>query len=49
MVRGPFLASTDHLGGFWVVEADDEDEALDLARRASRACQNPVEVRPFQD
>jgi hypothetical protein len=49
MVHGPFVRSADHLGGFWVVEAKDEDEALDLARRASRACLNPVEVRPFQD
>jgi hypothetical protein len=46
---GPFAESKEHLGGFWVVEADDLDGALELARRASEACEAPVEVRPFQD
>ena len=46
---GPFPESKEHLGGFWVVKAADLDEALALAREASVACQNPVEVRPFQD
>ena len=46
---GPFAESKEHLGGFWVVEADDLDAALEVARRASEACEGPVEVRPFQD
>lgn len=46
---GPYLESKEHLGGFWVIKADDLDAALDVARRASEACQSPVEVRPFQD
>lgn len=46
---GPFVESKEHLGGFWIVQADNLDEALELARRASEACENPVEVRPFQD
>ena len=46
---GPFTESKEHIGGFWVVEADDLDEALALAAEGSRACRNPVEVRPFQD
>jgi hypothetical protein len=46
---GPFVESKEHLGGFWIVKADNLDEALELARRASQACENPVEVRPFQD
>jgi hypothetical protein len=45
---GPYLEAKEHLGGFWVVEAPDLDAALDLAARASTACANPVEVRPFQ-
>ncbi|MCA0251498.1 MAG: YciI family protein [Actinobacteria bacterium] len=44
---GPYLESKEYLGGFWVIEAADLDEALALAARASRACRGKVEVRPF--
>ena len=46
---GPFPESKEQLGGFWVLKAPDLDAALELAKRASAACQGPVEVRPFQD
>jgi hypothetical protein len=46
---GPFAESKEHLAGFWVINADDLDAALALAAEASKACQGPVEVRPFQD
>ncbi|MET0458774.1 MAG: YciI family protein [Ilumatobacteraceae bacterium] len=46
---GPFAESKEHIGGFWVIEAADLDAALAWAGKASAACQNPVEVRPFQD
>jgi len=39
----------EQLGGFWVIQATDLDEALEWARRATIACMQPVEVRPFQD
>lgn len=45
---GPFSESKEYLGGFWVIEAADLDEALDWAQRGSQACQGKVEVRPFQ-
>jgi hypothetical protein len=44
---GPYLETKEHLGGFWVVEATDLDQALELGAEASRACRGPVEVRPF--
>lgn len=44
---GPYLESKELLGGFWVVDAADHDEALALAERGSRACRSAVEVRPF--
>ncbi|MBO1770909.1 hypothetical protein JQT67_12045 [Agrococcus sp. TF02-5] len=44
---GPYLESKEHLGGFWVIEAADLDEAIALAAEGSRVCRNPVEVRPF--
>jgi hypothetical protein len=46
---GPFAETKEHLGGIWVVEAADLDAALALAAEGSRACQGPVEVRPFQE
>ena len=45
---GPYLETKEHLGGFWVIEAADLDQALDLAAEASKACRGIVEVRPFQ-
>lgn len=48
LTDGPYLEAKEHLGGFWVVEAADLDEALALAADASKACRGKVEVRPFQ-
>ncbi len=45
---GPFAESKEQIGGFWVIEAPDLDAALAWAEKGSRACENPVEVRPFQ-
>ncbi len=45
---GPFIESKEILGGFWVLELADLDEALEIAREASAACEGKVEVRPFQ-
>ncbi len=46
---GPFTESKEHIGGFWVIEAPDLDAALAWAGKATRACMEPVEVRPFQE
>ncbi len=45
---GPYLETKEYLGGFWVVEAADLDEALALAAEGSKACRAKIEVRPFQ-
>jgi hypothetical protein len=45
---GPFAEAKEQLGGFWVVEVPDLDAALALAAEGSAACQQAVEVRPFQ-
>ena len=44
---GPYLKTKEHVGGFWVLEAADLDEALTWGRKAAVACRTPVEVRPF--
>jgi hypothetical protein len=46
---GPFTESKEHIGGFWVIEAPDLDAALAWGTKATRACMQPVEVRPFQE
>lgn len=46
---GPFTESKEHIGGFWIVQVADLDAALAVAVAASRACGEPVEVRPFQE
>ncbi|HKY14458.1 MAG TPA: YciI family protein [Microthrixaceae bacterium] len=49
MTDGPYAESKEQMGGFWIIEADDLDSALEWARKGSAACEGPVEVRPFQD
>jgi YCII-related domain len=44
---GPYLETNEHIGGLWVLEAADMDEALAWGRKAAVACRAPVELRPF--
>ena len=44
---GPYIGAKEHVGGFWVLEAADLDEAIVWGRKAAIACRAPVEVRPF--
>ncbi|HXA43252.1 MAG TPA: YciI family protein [Candidatus Solibacter sp.] len=45
---GPFAEGKEQIGGFYVVNADDIEAALALAKKATVACAAPVEVRPFE-
>jgi hypothetical protein len=42
---GPYLETKEHVGGFWILDCADKDEALAWARKAVVACRAPVEVR----
>ena len=44
---GPYLETKEHVGGFWILEAADMEEALAWGRKAVVACRVPVEVRAF--
>lgn len=46
---GPFAEGKEHICGFWVIAVPDLDVALEWATKATRACGEPVEVRPFQE
>ena len=45
---GPFAESKEHLGGFYIIDADDLDRALAWASKTSAAVSKPIEVRPFR-
>ena len=44
---GPYLETKEHIGGFWILEAANLDEALAWGSKAVVACRAPVEVREF--
>ena len=44
---GPFSEAKEHIGGFYVIEAEDLDEALAWAGKVVDAIEAPIEVRPF--
>jgi hypothetical protein len=45
---GPFAEAKEHLGGFYIIEADDLDAALGWASKTTAAVSKPIEVRPFR-
>ena len=42
---GPYIETKEHIGGFWIIEAADLDEALAWARKGAIACNASCEVR----
>jgi hypothetical protein len=42
---GPYLEAKEHIGGFWILEAADMDEALAWARKAAFDPSSRGEVR----
>jgi hypothetical protein len=42
---GPYTETKEHIGGFWILEATDLDEAVEWGRKASVACRASSEVR----
>lgn len=44
---GPFAEAKEHLGGFYIVNSEDLDEAISWASKTSACVDRPIEVRPF--
>jgi hypothetical protein len=42
---GPFTETKEHMGGFWILECANLDEALAWAKKGAIACDIPGEVR----
>jgi hypothetical protein len=46
---GPFAETREHLGGYFLVDAKDLDEAIGIAGRIPGARKGTVEVRPVME
>ena len=44
---GPFAETKEQLGGFYMVEAEDLDEAIAIAKQIPIAREGSVEIRPL--
>ncbi|MCA9231077.1 MAG: YciI family protein [Planctomycetales bacterium] len=44
---GPFAETTEQLGGYYIIEADDLDEAISIAGQLPPAKKGTVEIRPL--
>jgi hypothetical protein len=45
LTDGPYLETKEHIGGFWILECADLDEALAWVRKCAKACRAPMEVQ----
>jgi hypothetical protein len=46
---GPFAETKEQLAGFYLIEADDLDEALEMAAKIPPARVGSIEVRPVRE
>jgi hypothetical protein len=46
---GPFAETKEHLGGYYILEAEDLDEAIRLAAKIPGCWHGCVEIRPIAD
>lgn len=46
---GPFAETREQLGGYYLVDAKDQDEAIGIAARIPGARKGTVEVRPIME
>jgi hypothetical protein len=47
LTDGPYAETAEQLGGILVIDVDDLDEALDIAKQCPAARLGPLEVRPL--
>jgi len=45
---GPFAETREHLAGYYMIEAENLDDALGIAARIPSAAVGSIEVRPIQ-
>ncbi len=47
LTDGPFAEAKEHIAGFYIINAEDLDAALEWAGKVADATRHPIEVRPF--
>lgn len=47
VTAGSLFDTSEYYSGFWIIEAQSQEQAEQLAREGSAACQRRVELRPF--
>ena len=45
--EAPLLPAKEQFSGFWIIDAESNEEALSLALAGSKACNRKVELRPL--
>jgi hypothetical protein len=45
---GPFVEAKEHIGGFYIINAETLDDALEWAGKVVEATNHAIEVRPFR-
>jgi hypothetical protein len=46
---GPFAETREQLGGYYIIDVKDLDEAISIAAQVPPACKGTVEIRPVMD
>lgn len=49
VLDGPFAETKEQLGGFYIIDAADLNDALQIAARIPEAASGSIEVRPVMD
>lgn len=44
---GSLFNTSEFYSGFWLIQAESEEQALELALAGSKACNRKVELRPY--
>lgn len=44
---GSLYNEAEHYSGFWLINAESREKALELAAAGSKACNRKVELRPY--
>lgn len=44
---GSLFTAPEHFSGFWIIDAESEEQAQEFALEGSFACNRKVELRPF--
>lgn len=46
---GPFAETTEQLGGYYIIDVDNLDEAIEISSRIPPAKKGTVEIRPIHE